>query len=83
MAIFFSGGRQTLNGTGEVVFANTGRSDFQEQWVRILPTSGGELIIGPDITIRDTGFGGTVGSGSYSLINQVPFPLGNRVARCG
>ncbi len=70
VAIFFSGGRQTLDGAGEVVFNNTGRTDFQEQYVRILPTSGAELIIGPDMTIRDTGFGGTVGSGSYSLINR-------------
>ena len=63
----FSGGQQTLGGTGEVVLNNTGRSDAQEQWMRVQPTSGGQLTIGPDMTIRNTGRYATVGSGSYAL----------------
>ena len=63
----FSGGQQTLDGTGEVVLHNTGRSDEGEQWVRVRPINGGQLTIGPDMTIRNTGRVGTVGSGSYPL----------------
>ena len=38
-----------------------------EPWVRVQPTSGGQLTIGPDMTIRNTGRYATVGSGSYAL----------------
>ena len=59
--VHFTGGDQTLLGTGEVYFATNSSGN------QVLPTVG-TLTIGPGITIH--GQGGTVGSASQGLINQ-------------
>ncbi len=54
----FSGGTQTLGGTGVVelfsdYYANNA-TDFEERYVRVRPTDGGSLTIGSGITVRNT-----------------------------
>ncbi|MFO7906868.1 MAG: hypothetical protein ACQESR_03205 [Planctomycetota bacterium] len=49
----FSGGDQTLGGTGEVELYSSVTSNHQERHVRVRPTGGGSLTIGPDITVRN------------------------------
>ena len=67
--INFSGGDQTLGGTGTVELFSILTSSNQENDVRIYPTEGGSLTIGPNITVRnasDSRFT-TIGTGSLPL----------------
>ena len=49
----FSGGVQTLGGNGVVELYNNVQS-VNEVYLRLRPTNGGDLTIGPGITIQDT-----------------------------
>ena len=62
-ALHFSG-TQTLTGNGEILFGGTTNRNV------VQPTDGGELTIGPGITIRSGGQPGTVGNASLPLIHQ-------------
>ena len=79
VALNFSGGVQTLGGTGEVVFNGVNSFSGARQWVR--PTAGGELIIGPGITVRTGTSGGVVGDGALPLTNQGTLVIDSAVSR--
>lgn len=61
----FSGGEQTLGGTGEVHFVGA-LGDTGDRWVR--PTDGGSLTIGSNVTIKISTVDGAVGSSSRPLM---------------
>src|SRR5690606_18499103 len=65
----FAGGEQTLGGSGTVELFSALTSSQEENDVRIHPTAGGSLRIGPNITIRNAPNSTftTIGSGSGPL----------------
>ena len=57
-------GTQTLDGTGQILFSG----DWGNNYVR--PVDGGQLTIGPAITLRTAGKPGAIGDATLPLVNQ-------------